>query len=113
MDGVKTDKPIRAAAGWDDVVFVCGKCMRKMKRDDEAPPLRKWLKRELKARGAGKRLRIVECGCLDLCPKHGVTLARGRELGEGRKKLRVLRPGDDPQCVLDWLLDPPADQFGT
>lgn len=109
FDSIETvrrkDAPVRAAAGWDNVVFVCRKCMKRQKGEIEGPSLRKQLKSALKSRGAGKRLRIVECACLDLCPKHGVTLARGSELGDA-KKLRVVRNGDDPQRVVDWLLTP-------
>lgn len=95
--------PTRADAGWDEVLFVCAEC--RARRDGEALPLRKWLRRELKAAGLKKRLRVVECGCLDLCPKRGVTLARGGELCGPGKKLRVLREGEDPRRVLDWLLE--------
>lgn len=97
-------KPIRADAAWEDVLFVCGECRERS--DGDAVPLRKWLKRELKAAGLKKRFRVVECGCLDLCPRHGVTLALGRELAGGGKKLRALREGDDPRIVLDWLSGP-------
>ncbi len=92
--------PIRAAADWDDVLFICSECMH---GDDELSTLRKWLKRELKARGLKKHLRIAECSCLDLCPKRGVVLALGSELAGDGKKLRVHRRGDDPQALLDWL----------
>ena len=74
-------------------------------RHRSGSPLRKQLKQALKKRGAGKRVRVVQCGCLDLCPKHGVTLARGRELGD-TKKLRVVKNDDDLQMVIDWLLTP-------
>ena len=100
--------PIRAAPDWDDVVFVCAKCMR---RDDggELSSLRKWLKGELKARGFKKRIRVVESGCLDLCPKRGVVLARGSELAADGKKLRVHRQGDDPQALINWLTRTSSD----
>jgi predicted metal-binding protein len=106
--------PIRAAPDWDDVVFVCAECMRRGDDDDdddddELGSLRKWLKRELKSRGLKKRLRVVECSCLDLCPKRGVVLARGSELASDRKKLRVHRLGDDPQALIDWLANAPVD----
>lgn len=97
------ETPVRAAASWDEVLFVCGKCMKRQKDEWPGPPLRRQLKRSLKTTGVGKRIRVVQCGCLDLCPKHGVTLARGRELGDA-KKLRVVKNGDDPQAVVDWLL---------
>ncbi len=97
-------KPIRAAPDWDDVVFVCSECMER--GDDELATLRKWLKRELRDRGLKKRIRVIECGCLDLCPKRGVVLARGSELAADGRKLRVHRQGDDPRNLIDWLLPP-------
>ncbi|NGY04723.1 (2Fe-2S) ferredoxin domain-containing protein [Solimonas terrae] len=111
MDGARSDNkpsarrlPTRARASWDDAVFVCSKCMKRQKDEWRGPPLRKQLKQALKARGLGKRLRVVPCGCLDLCPKHGVTMARGSELRDAGK-LRVLRNGDDPRTAIDWLSD--------
>ena len=97
--------PIRAAAQWDELVLVCGDCMRRS-QDDALSSLRKWLKRRLKALGLNKRLRVVECACLNLCPRRGVVLARGGELAGSRKKLRVRRQGDDPQHLVDWLAGP-------
>ena len=94
--------PVRAAADWDELLLICRKCQKKQPGD--ALPLRKWLKRELKARDLGRRVRIIDCGCLDLCPKRGVTMALGRELGD-TKQLRVWRDSDDPRRVLDWVLD--------
>ncbi len=88
----------------DDLVLVCRKCQKKRSDGVDGQPLGKWLRQALKARGEGKRFRIVQVDCLDLCPKHGVTLARGAELGRLRKPLRVWRDNDDPQRVIDWLL---------
>lgn len=85
----------------DDLLLVCRKCQKKS-AGIEGRPLSKWLKRELKHRGEGKRFRIVQVDCLDLCPKRAVTLLRGRDLAE-RKPLRVFRDGDDPQRLLRWL----------
>jgi predicted metal-binding protein len=101
--------PIRAAADWQEIVFICSECTRRSD-EDETASLRKWLKRELKSRGFKKRIRIVECSCLGLCPKRGVVLARGSELATNeRKKLRVHRAGDNPQALLDWLTNAPTD----
>lgn len=97
------ERPIRAGAGWDEIVLVCSDCMRRSD-DERLSSLRKWLKRQLKALGYKKRIRVVECGCLDLCPKRGVVLVRGSELAGAGKKLRVHRQGDDPQQLVDWLI---------
>jgi len=97
-----------AKATWQsEVVFVCKKCMKKQRKgvDDEGTSLRKWLRRALKREGLGKSVRVIETGCLDLCPKQGITLLRGRDLADSAKPLRVLRKGDDPEILLDWLAD--------
>lgn len=95
--------PVRAAAPWSEVLFVCSKCARRNDRDAELP-LRKWLKRELAERGLKKQVRVVEAGCLDLCPKKGVTLALGSELAASdQKKLRVHRRGDDREALIEWV----------
>lgn len=102
--------PTAAKAGWKELVLVCRKCSRAQSAgvDGKGTPLRKWLKRELKARGAGKRMRVVDSGCLDLCPRRGVTIARGSELMRG-KPLRIFREGDDPAALVEWLLSPTGD----
>ena len=88
-------------------MFVCANCARRNDRD--APvPLRKWMKRELAERGLKKRIRVVEAACLDLCPKKGVTLAKGSELAAPDKKLRVHRRGDDREALLEWLVREPG-----
>ena len=74
-------KPIKPArAPWPDVVLVCAKCARKAGRKRFA----KELKGALKASGSGARARVVEVGCLDLCPKRRLTLATGSDLAKGR-----------------------------
>lgn len=98
----------RAKATWQrEAVFVCKKCMKKQRDgvDGEGTALRKWLRRALKRAGLGKSVRVVETSCLDLCPKQGITLFRGRDLADSSMPLRVLRNGDDPQILLDWLAD--------
>ena len=102
-----TRLPIRATSSWDDIVLVCGECARRGDCGD-LTSLRKWLKHALKARGLKKRVRVVESGCLDLCPKRGVVLARGSELAGIGKKLRVHRQGDDRQALIEWLAGGPS-----
>ena len=107
-EAARTPMLIRARATWrDEVVFVCRKCMRKQRKgvDGDGTSLRKWLRRALKQAGLGKRVRVLETSCFDLCPKRGVALARGRDLADAAKPLRVLRDGDDPALLLTWLGD--------
>lgn len=89
-----------AAVGWSELVFVCSKCMKRQDRED----LRGDIKRAIK-RAGHRELRIVACGCLDLCPKDGVTIARGRDLAIKPPVLRVIGADDRIDSVVDWLLD--------
>lgn len=84
IHGVQThfpmmEKPteiVGVAAPWQDVVMLCGKCSRKLdggfgkkgKHD-----LKDVLRDALKAAGRRRALRVVEVGCLGLCPKRAVT----------------------------------------
>lgn len=96
-------EPACVASPWSDLVFVCGKCMKRQGRED----LRDDLKHALKKAGH-RDLRVVACGCLDLCPKHGVTVALGRELASQPPLLRVIEDRDRVERVLDWLVGDPA-----
>lgn len=61
---------------WDTLLLVCRKCIRK--RDGKADELRRGLRRALRELEVPDRhrIRVVETGCLDVCPKEGVTAAR-------------------------------------
>ena len=74
-----------------------------MKRQDRED-LRSEIKQALKNAGH-RELRVVACGCLDLCPKDGVTVARGRDLAIKPPVLRVIGEDDRLDDVVDWLLD--------
>ena len=90
---------VPAPKKWSEVVFVCTKCMKRQDRHE----LRKALKSGLKA--AGRRdVRVIASGCFDLCPKRGVTIARGRDLGV-QPKLHVLDNGDDAELAVRWMLE--------
>ncbi len=89
-----------AAVGWSELAFVCSKCMKRQDREN----LRGDLKRAIKQAGH-RELRIVTCGCLDLCPKDGVTIARGRDLAIKPPLLRVIAEKDRLEDVVNWLLD--------
>lgn len=67
----------RVEAPWQGVALVCRKCSKKLPGgfgpDDEK--LSKALRRALRAAGRRRALRVVEVGCLGLCPKKAVTVA--------------------------------------
>ena len=90
---------VPAPKSWTEVVFVCAKCMKRQDRRE----LRKELKRELKLNNA-RDVRVVAALCFDLCPKRGVTLARGRDLTVPAK-LHVLDNGDGADVAARWVLD--------
>jgi len=92
--------PIAApvAARWKELILICSKCMKRQDRKD----LRSELRSQLKDAGR-KDLRVVACGCLDVCPRHGVTVARSNELGARLPALHVLDNGDDVAALRRWL----------
>jgi predicted metal-binding protein len=99
-------EPTAAKAPWDDLLLVCRECLKRQGRDAsiKGEALDDWLERQLK-KGALEdvgRLQVAKCACLDLCPKRGVTLALGSEMG-GDKPLHVFRNADDPQRLIAWI----------
>ena len=76
------DEPIkRRRTGWGDIVLVCRKCSKKAGGGfgpGAKTRLAKALKKDLKlGKGRCARARVSEVGCLGLCPKNAVTVARG------------------------------------
>lgn len=93
--------PIRARtarAPFREVVVVCAKCRRKA----GGKPLRKTLKRALKSGAWGRKVRVVETSCLDLCPKRRIAVATGAQLAAGR--IAVVDRDAQAEAVLDALL---------
>lgn len=89
-----------AAAPFAEIVMVCAKCAKR--QGVGAKAVRGGLKRALKADRRGRKVRVVETGCLGLCPKRSLTLATAGSLGAGR--LLVLDPALEPAAMLDALL---------
>jgi hypothetical protein len=92
--------PVEApvAARWKELVLICSKCMKRQDRKE----LRRELRKQLEDEGR-KNIRVVACGCLDLCPRHGVTVARSSELAARLPALHVLDNGDDVGALRRWL----------
>lgn len=67
----------RVQAPWEGVALVCRKCSKKLGGGfgPEDEKLAKALRRGLRAAGRRRALRVVEVGCLGLCPKRAVTVA--------------------------------------
>ena len=91
-------------APWQQVALVCGKCSRKLRggfgkkgRHD----LAKVLKEAAKAAGHRRVLRVMEVGCLGLCPKRAVSA-----IGMGQPgQVLVVPAGADSGAVLARLMD--------
>ena len=103
-------------APWQQVALVCGKCSRKLrggfgrkgKRD-----LAEVIKDAAKATGRRRAVRVLEVGCLGLCPKRAVSA-----IGMGQPgQVLVVPAGTDGMLVLTRLLGDqpspdPADPGG-
>ncbi len=91
-----------AQAPWREIAMVCGKCSRKLhggfgkkgKHD-----LADVLKAALKDAGRRGEVRVLEVGCLGLCPKHAVSAVSSAQPG---RVLAVPR-GTDAGRVLAQL----------
>ena len=62
--------------------MVCGECEGYSKK------LRRHLKTAVDDAGARKRVRVVECGCLDICPKRAAVVATA---GDGPTRCTIVR----------------------
>ena len=92
--------PIRAP--WDGIVLVCRKCSKKLGGGfgpKGKQGLAKALRAELKDTGRRRAVRVVEVGCLSLCPKGAVTVA-----GAAHPGAVLAVPGrTEPEAVLTAL----------
>ncbi len=87
------------ATPWREIVLVCRKCTRRLdggfgKKHRE--PLRSELKTALRAAGRRREVRVIEIGCLGLCPKGAVTVAIASRPGE----LLAIPQGSDAEAVI-------------
>ncbi|MEH3144455.1 MAG: (2Fe-2S) ferredoxin domain-containing protein [Methylobacterium frigidaeris] len=96
-----------ASAPWAEIVMVCTKCAKR--QGVGAKAVRRGLKQGAKRLRPHGKLRVVEVGCLGLCPKRSLTLASGASLRDGR--LLVFDPEAEPSTMLAALL--PAAAAGT
>lgn len=92
---------------WQACVMVCRKCPKRgggKKRD--AKRFLSELRDAVRERFGKKRSRVIEVGCLDLCPKGRITVALGSPAGP----LRVLlaEPSASPESILAALEGAPV-----
>ncbi len=84
----------RVKARWTNAVLVCRKCSRKLKGGgfgaDGDKPLAKAMRKHLHlGKGPKSGAGIIEVGCLDVCPKHAVTVVDTRHPDQWL----IVRPG--------------------
>ncbi len=86
---------------WRTVILVCRKCGKKLK-GGFGPNGKHGLRSELRQalRDAGRRdVKIIETGCLGLCPKQGVTALNASCPGT----IHVISAGTQPEAALRTL----------
>jgi predicted metal-binding protein len=94
-----------AKAPASQTIFVCAKCAKKLPGRLGPKGVRAVLKDALKRLGPTRswgKVRIVQAGCFDLCPKRRQVLASGRTLANGR--LVVVDADLDTDAALQALL---------
>jgi len=89
-------------APWRDIAMVCGKCSRKLKGGfgkKGKHDLADVLKAALKEAGRRREMRVVEVGCLGLCPKRAVTAVSSARPDQ----VLAIPEGADPMSVIARL----------
>ena len=89
-------------ASWRDLVILCRKCGGKLKGgfgDEGRDDLRSILRQALRQAGRRRDVRIIETGCLGVCPKRAVVVLRGSMPGQ----LLIVPQGQPAASVLDSL----------
>jgi predicted metal-binding protein len=103
-------KPLWLESG---AVLVCEKCY-KQRIPEETPEiaaeigdfnLRDWLKAACKEAGFGKRMRVINTGCLDVCGKGTVTVCLVPEGTGGETETYTLDPMREKQELLERVVE--------
>lgn len=103
LRGMSSDDVIPTTqAPWREIAMVCGKCSRKLhggfgKKGKHG--LDKVLKDALRATGRRREVRVIEVGCLGLCPKRAVTAVSSAQPGQ----MLAIPEGADAAQVLARL----------
>ena len=98
---------------WSDaVVMICEKCGKsldgiKLKEGGSAPEnLKKYLKGEMKERGYGKKIRVINSGCLDICIKNTVAVSYNPvDTSKQKQQTMTVHPEEDRQQILTFLIN--------
>ena len=97
---------LTVAGPWRDVLLICRKCSRKLDGGfgvDGTDTLPRALKHVLRGSGRRREVRILEVGCLGVCPKNAVTVMHGADPG----RMLVIPEGLELGLLLSRL-DAPA-----
>jgi predicted metal-binding protein len=102
----------RASGPWSEALLVCRKCSKKLgggfgPDDDET--LVRVLKQLLRDSKRRREVRVIEVGCLDICPKQAVVVIQGNAPGE----MLIVPKGLQAQAVADRLLGCGLTPTGT
>lgn len=92
--------PLRVyPAPWNgELVLVCNKCRKKLKKRkgaDALSNLRKWFKKRSKSDASAPEIRIVGIDCVKMCPKGGLTVSTQHQLGNASGPVSILRSEAD------------------
>jgi predicted metal-binding protein len=93
-----------APTPWRNVIVICRKCGKRQKGGfgpKQKDSLRAVLRDALRAAGRRRDVKILETGCLGLCPKQGVTALNAGRPGA----LHVIPSGMAADAALTCLLD--------
>ena len=95
--------PVSRPTPWRDVILVCRKCGKKLrggfgaKRKDD---LKAVLRQALREAGRRHDVRVIETGCLGVCPKRGVTALNASH----PSAIHVIPAGMDGEAAARTLL---------
>lgn len=97
---------------WSDaVVLICEKCGKsldglKLKEDGNASEnMKKYLKSQMKERGHGKQIRVINSGCLDICIKNKVAISYNpTDTSKHAQQTFTVHPEEDREQILNYLI---------
>ena len=98
---------LTVAGPWRDVLLICRKCSRKLDGGfgpDGTDTLPRAVKHALRGSGRRREVRVLEVGCLGVCPKDAVTVMHGTDPGT----MLVVPEGLEPGLLLSRLDGVPA-----
>ncbi len=79
------------------LVLVCRKCQRKLKKSSGIAKVAKGLKKRSRLEGDGSRLHVIQVPCLKMCPKGGVTVCTQSQLARG--ECSIVRSKEDLEAL--------------